>query len=110
MPAAAASRPAASSSPRSAEPADQPSPSTRIACAAIRCSPRAFGWTTTALVPCSTGSTHRTPSGRQASWPPETRLTFGYAIDSDGPATLTLSDGRVLRLSAGTNAGTLPAR
>ena len=35
---------------------------------------------------------------------------FAYAIRSDGPATLTLSDGRVLALVAGDNIGTLPAR
>ena len=35
---------------------------------------------------------------------------FAYAIHSDGPATLTLSDGRVLALVAGDNTGTLPAR
>lgn len=35
---------------------------------------------------------------------------FAYAITSDGPATITLSDGRVLRLVAGPNSGTLPAR
>ena len=32
---------------------------------------------------------------------------FTYAITSDGPAVLTLSDGRVLRLAAGANEGTL---
>ena len=35
---------------------------------------------------------------------------FTYAITSDGPATVTLSDGRVLTLRAGANTGTLPAR
>ena len=35
---------------------------------------------------------------------------FTYAITSDGPATITMSDGRVLRLVAGANTGTLPAR
>ena len=35
---------------------------------------------------------------------------FAYAITSDGPATMTLSDGRVLHLTAGANTGTLPAR
>jgi dienelactone hydrolase len=35
---------------------------------------------------------------------------FAYTITSDGPATVTLSDGRVLRLVAGTNTGALPAR
>jgi hypothetical protein len=33
-----------------------------------------------------------------------------YAIESDGPATLTLSDGRVLALVAGDNTGTVPPR
>ena len=35
---------------------------------------------------------------------------FTYAITSDGPATVTLSDGRVLILAAGANSGTLPGR
>jgi len=35
---------------------------------------------------------------------------FTYAITSDGPATVTLSVGRVLTLAAGANSGTLPAR
>ena len=35
---------------------------------------------------------------------------FPYAIRSDGPATLTFSDGRVLALVAGDNIGTLPVR
>ncbi|MDK3255980.1 hypothetical protein [Blastococcus capsensis] len=34
---------------------------------------------------------------------------FTYELTSDGPATLTLSDGRVLRLTAGVNRGSLPA-
>lgn len=33
--------------------------------------------------------------------------SFAYRIDSDGPATLRTSDGRVLQLVAGPNAGTL---
>ena len=39
-------------------------------------SPSAFGWTITGFVPCSTGSTQRTPMGLQASWPFETVLRF----------------------------------
>ena len=35
---------------------------------------------------------------------------FAYAIDSDGPARITFSDGRVLALVAGANTGTLPVR
>jgi hypothetical protein len=35
---------------------------------------------------------------------------FAHAISSDGPATLTLSEGRALSLVAGENTGSLPAR
>lgn len=35
---------------------------------------------------------------------------FSYRIESDGPAVLRLRDGRVLRLAAGSDTGTLPAR
>jgi 1-acyl-sn-glycerol-3-phosphate acyltransferase len=54
----------------------QPRRSTLIAWAAISASPSAFGCTTTAFVPCSTGSIQRTPIGWQASWPLETSLKF----------------------------------
>src|SRR3954449_2500435 len=68
-------------SPCSAQPllsADlaQRRPSTFIACAAIRDSPRAFRWTITAFVPWSTGSTQRRPRGWQASWPSEILFMF----------------------------------
>jgi hypothetical protein len=35
---------------------------------------------------------------------------FAYTISTDAATSLTLSDGRVLNLAAGTNTGTVPAR
>ena len=35
---------------------------------------------------------------------------FAYAITTDAPTAITLSDGRVLNLAAGANTGTVPAR
>ena len=47
---------------------------TAMVWAAISASPSAFGWTTTALVPATTGSIQRTPMGWHASCPTETAL------------------------------------
>jgi hypothetical protein len=50
-----------------------------------------LGWTITAFVPCSTGSTQRTPSGWQASWPSETLFMFTYVAPVAAAARRTAS-------------------